>query len=180
MTNLKDGLLPTHNWNQLLEKLKNGEIPPQEIGSAIVKLGKPFDRGRILAAKDVVAAYLNHENYWARHEAMWFLTSWGRLPEYQPALVRALRHDPFVDNRSYAATCLGRLRKGSKDLEAIRALKEALEDDKEDETVRKEAYGSLLEIAKNQPEDFRTDEKQLSDIDWNWVSSLPGGRTLSK
>ena len=180
MMSLKDGLFRTRNWNKLLEKLRKNEIPPQEIGSAIVKLGKPFDQKKILAAKDVVAAYLNHENDWVRHEAMWFLTSWGRLPEYQPALVHALRHDPFVDNRSYAATCLGRLRKGSKDLEAIRALKEVLEDDKEDKTVRKEAYGSLLEIAKNQPEDFRTDEKQLSDIDWNWVSSLAGGRTLGK
>ena len=149
---LTDVLFRTRKWNDLLEKLRNKELPTQEIGSAIVKLGKPFDPEKILAAKDVVAAYLNHEDDWVRHEAMWFLGSWGRLLEYQPALVHALRHDPFVDNRSYAATCLGRLRKGSKNLEAVRALKEAVEDGQEDELVRKEAYASLLEIMKKTSE----------------------------
>jgi hypothetical protein len=106
-------------WNELLDRLKAEQIPSQEIGSAIVKLGKPFNKERILAAKDVVAAYLNHADAWVRHEAMWFLTSWGRLPEYQAALVHALRCDPDVDNRAYAASCLGTLRKGSKNPEAI-------------------------------------------------------------
>ncbi|HWZ46290.1 MAG TPA: HEAT repeat domain-containing protein [Candidatus Saccharimonadales bacterium] len=169
---MTDVLFRKRKWNELLEKLRNKEIPVKEIGSAIVKLGKPFDKEKILAAKDVIAGYLNHEDDWVRREAMWFLTSWGRLPEYQPALIHALRCDPDLDNRSYAATCLGRLRKGSKNLEAIRVLKEALEDGQEDELVRKEAYSSLLEIVKDQPEDFRIHEKQLSDVDWDWVRSL--------
>jgi hypothetical protein len=170
---LSDVLFRTRSWNELLEKLKAAQIPSREIGSAIVKLGKPFDQERILAAKDVVAGYLNHADAWVRHEAMWFLTSWGRLPEYQPALVHALRHDPDVDNRAYGASCLGTLRKGSKNPEAMMALKEALEDMQEDELVRKYAYRSLLEIVKNDPESsFSPNDKQLSDIDWDWVRSL--------
>ncbi|HWZ46192.1 MAG TPA: HEAT repeat domain-containing protein [Candidatus Saccharimonadales bacterium] len=170
---LADVLFRTRNWNELLEKLKAEQIPSHEIGSAIVKLGKPFDQERILAAKDVVAAYLNHADAWVRHEAMWFLTSWGRFPEYQPALVHALRHDPDLDNRAYAASCLGTLRKGSKNPEAMRDLKEALEDAQEDELVRKYFYRSLLEVVKNDPvTDFSLNDKQLSDIDWAWVRSL--------
>jgi hypothetical protein len=169
----KNTSLGTREWNELLVKLRNQEVPSPDIGSAIVKLGKPFDKDRILEAKDVVARYLNHEEPWARREAMWFLASWGRLPEYQPALVHALRHDPDIDNRAYAASCLGTLRKGSKNSEVIRALKEALEDTQEDELVRKYAYRSLLEIVKNDPESsFSPNDKQLSDIDWDWVRSL--------
>lgn len=171
---LTDALFGTRQWNELLEKLRNKEIPAKEIGSAIVKLGKPFDQKRILVAKDVVAPYLNHEDDWVRHEAMWFLTSWGRLAEYQPALIHALREDPFVDNRSYAATCLARLQKGTKNPEATRVLKEAVENTQEDELVRKYAYRSLLEVVRNDPgPDFDAADQQLSDIDWDWVESLP-------
>src|SRR5260370_18784441 len=95
---LTDVLFRKRKWHEVLEKLRNKEIPTKEIGPAIVKLGKPFDPEKILTAKDVVATYLNHEDDWVRREAMWFLTSWGRLPEYRPALIRALREDPHLDN----------------------------------------------------------------------------------
>ena len=45
------------NWDDLLDQLKNGQIPRDQIGSAIVKLGKPFASAIIIAAKDTVALY---------------------------------------------------------------------------------------------------------------------------
>lgn len=169
---LRDDLFGNRKWKKLLEELRNRELPPKEIGSAIVKLGKPLRQKRILAAKDVIAPYLDHEDNWVRHEAMWFLTSWGGLHEFQPALISALKHDPFVDNRSYAAICLGRLNKGRKNAEAIAALKAAVEDNQEDGLVRKDAYCALLAIVKNQSVDSSAYDRQLSEIDWGWVSSL--------
>jgi HEAT repeat protein len=161
------------HWNELLEKLRSRGIPSQEIGRAIVKLGKPFDRQRILSAKDVIASYLNHEDNWVRREAMWFLTSWGRLVEYQPALIHALRNDPFLDNRSYAATCLGALQRGTQNPEAVRALRDTVEDTEEDELVRKYAYRSLLEIVwGDSAPSFSPHDQDLSSIDWDWVRSI--------
>ena len=57
------------NWDDLLDQLKNGQIPHDQIGSTIVKLGKPFVSARIIAAKDTVALYLDHSDSWVRHEA---------------------------------------------------------------------------------------------------------------
>jgi len=42
-------------WQDLLERLKNRQIPADQIGHAIVNLGKPFDRAKMLASKDTVA-----------------------------------------------------------------------------------------------------------------------------
>ena len=89
----------------VIEQLKNHKIPPTEIGSAIVRLAKPYREERIAATKDIVAAYLRDENPWARHEAMWFLTSWARLREYEPQLGRDAQ---FAQNfGSQVALCLG-------------------------------------------------------------------------
>lgn len=164
-----------HNqrWEDVLERLKNRQIPPEQIGHAIVKLGKPFDRARILAAKDTVALYLDHNDSWVRHEAMWFLTTWGKLREYQPALIRALRTDPEPDNRSFATTCLGRLQEGTGDADAVAALKAAVEDQTLDQLVRLYAYGALLQVVKGISDlAYSPNEHKLLDIDWEWVRSL--------
>jgi HEAT repeats len=166
-------LCPDEKWEDVLNGLKSGQIPPEQIGHAIVKLGKPFDGARILAAKDTVALYLNHNDSSIRHEAMWFLTSWGRLKEYEPALIRALQTDPDLDNRSYAATCLGRLRQGTNDAGAVAVLKAAVEDKDLDQLVRLYAYGALLQVVKGISDlGYSPHEHKLSDVDWGWVSSL--------
>jgi hypothetical protein len=161
------------NWEDVLERLKNRQIPLEQIGHAIVKLGKPFDRTRILTAKDTVAVYLNHEDSWVRHEAMWFLAAWGRLKEYQPALIHTLRTDPNFDNRSFAATCLGRLQEGTGDVNAVAALKSAVEDENLDSLVRLYAYGALIQVVKGiSGTEYSPHERKISDIDWGWVRSL--------
>jgi hypothetical protein len=87
---------PSQSWDDVLDQLKNGRIPLEQIGPAIVKLGKPFEPARILAAKDTVALYLDHTDSWVRHEAMWFLTAWGRLKEYQPRSSMLSRLTPIM------------------------------------------------------------------------------------
>src|SRR6185437_5732427 len=128
--------LDDQTWDNTLGRLKSGQIPAEEIAHTIVRLGKPFDQSKIIAAKDTVAQFLNHPDSWVRHEAMWFLTAWGRLKEYQSALIQAIRTDPDVDNRSFAATCLGRLEEGTGEPNAVSALKSAVEDEILDPLLR--------------------------------------------
>lgn len=166
-------LFRDQRWEDVLDRLKRGQIPPDQIGHAIVKLGKPFDQTRIRAAKDTVAPYLDHSDSWVRHEAMWFLAAWGRLKEYQPALIRALRTDADLDNRSFAATCMGRLWQGTSDPEVVAALKTAVEDSDLDQLARLHAYGALLQVVKGISDlGYSPHEHKLSDVDWEWVSSL--------
>ena len=167
-------LFHSGEWDEVLEKLKAQKFPTDEIGPAIVKLGKPYNEKRILRAKNVVAAYLKHPDNWVRHEAMWFLGSWGKLRQFQPALIDALQNDPDSDNRDYASLCLAHLLRGTGDLGAIKALKEVVLNEKEDKLVRLSSYGALLEIVdKRSGVDFQANDKDLSDIDWAWVRSLP-------
>jgi len=160
-------------WEDVLDRLKRGQVPPDQIGRAIVRVGKPFDQAKILAAKDTVALYLNHSDSWVRHEAMWFLTSWGRLKEYQPALIHALLTDDDLDSRCYAATCLGRLCEGTNAGEVVAALKTTVENNDIDDLVRLCAYGALLQVVKGTSDlGFWPHEHKLSDVDWKWLSSL--------
>jgi hypothetical protein len=160
-------------WEDVLECLKSHRIPAEEIGPAIVYLAKPYDPERILAAKEIIATYLNHTDGWVRHEAMWFLTYWGGLKEYQPALIRALRKDPDLDNRSFAASCLGRLQAGLGDAEVVAALKCIVEDESLDQLLRLYAYGALLQVVKGISDlGYSPHDQELSDIDWAWVRSL--------
>lgn len=161
-------------WQVLLQKLSRRDLRTDEIGPAIVQLGKPYDEQKILVAKGVVESYLHHTDPWVRHEAMWFLASWGKLIEHQRDIIRALQSDPDSDNRSFAALCLAHLRRGSKDQESTHALRDVVLNQKEDAVVRLSAYGALLEICRNQSGmDYQTYEKDLSEIDWAWVGSLP-------
>jgi hypothetical protein len=170
---MANNLFGEQGWEEVLERLKNRRIPRNEIAHAIVRLGKPFDQARILAAKDTVALLLDDSDSWVRHEAMWFLTTWGKLKEYQPALIRALRTDPDLDNRSFAATCLGRLQEGTSDADAVAALKAAVEEESMDQLVRLSAYGALLQVVKGISDlGFSPHDCTLSDIDWKWVRSL--------
>src|SRR5262245_43131907 len=106
------------SFTELLERLRQRALSVEEIGPAIVKLAKPFDHDRITAAREVVASYLEHPDAWVRHEAIWFLASWARLPEYRPHVLQAFRTDPDADNRGYAALCLTYLYEGTRSAEA--------------------------------------------------------------
>jgi len=164
--------LNNKKWQDLLADLKDGRISDDQIGSTIVRLAKPLDRDRVLSAKDTIIPYLEHPNTWARHEAMWFLR-WAKLVDHKQALIHALQNDPDVDNRSYAALCLSNLLPGTSDHDSIQALKVKVLDSSEDEHVRLDSYGALLEIAENRSGgDFFSGSANLENIDWNWVHTL--------
>ena len=160
------------DWDVLLRRLSAGEIPDSEIGSAIVHLSKPLDRQRVTAAKDTVLRYLNHQNSWARHEAMWFI-NWAKFREEKSALIEALRNDQDSDNRGFAALCIAHLMSGTADKESLNALRATVLSESEDPPVRINAYGALIEIATNRSGSaFFVGEKKLEDVDWDWVSKL--------
>jgi hypothetical protein len=164
--------LSNQEWEILLRKLSAGEIPASEIGSAIVRLSKPFDSQRVAAAKDTVLLHLSHRNGLARQEAMWFIR-WAGFREEKSALIRALRNDTDPDNRGYAALCTASLMAGTADKESVDALKAAVLDENEDASVRTDAYGALLEVATNRRDsDFNMRKKSLDDVDWEWISKL--------
>ncbi len=159
-------------WEVLLRRLSASEVPDSEIGSAIVHLSKPLDRQRVAAAKDTVLSYLNHQNAWARHEALWFIR-WAGLLEEKSALIHALNNDPDPDNRGHAALCIEQMLRGTSDREAVDALKVKVQDAAEDAAVRYIAYGALIEVATDRSgSEFYTGTENLDNVDWAWVSKL--------
>ena len=164
--------LSKQEWEALLRKLSSGEIPDGEIGPAIVHLSKPLDPQRVAVAKETVLRYLDHQNSWARHEAMWFIP-WAGFREENAALVKALRNDEVSDNLGYAALCIAHLMNVTADSTSVNVLKTTVLNEKEDTAVRMNAYGALLEVATKQSgSDFYIGKKNLRDIDWEWVSKL--------
>jgi hypothetical protein len=164
--------LSDQEWRLLFTKLANKRIPDEEIGSAIVHLAKPFDAARVEKAKDTILGYLNHPHAYARHEAMWFVR-WAKLVNHKPALIHALEGDQDSDNRGFAALCLAQLLRGTSDQEAIQALKGKVLDTVEEEHVRLDSYGALLEIAQNRSGgDFLSQVANIDSVDWKWVGTL--------
>ncbi len=160
-------------WRLLLTRLGAGEVPDDQIGPTIVRLAKPFEEARVLAATDTTVRFLQHPDHWARHEAMWFVR-WAKLLDYVPALIRALQEDPEPDNRSYAAVCLAHLLMRTSDQKAIHALQKKVLNDSEEQLVRLNCYGALLEIASNRPGSiFFSGSASLEDVDFAWVRTLP-------
>lgn len=177
--------LDSASWNELLDALARGAIAPEQVHTAIVRLGKPLDKDRIQIAKHVVSRYLEHPDPWVRHEALWFLGSWGRLREFEPAIIRALRSDPVDDNREFAAACLGILEFGQNEPHVLKALRESVLNPGEAESVRLTSYAAMLEvtgvnIGKKDLSDFQMGRKLISDINWKWVEDTANQRSGTK
>jgi hypothetical protein len=139
-----------------------------------VRLGKPYDEKRILKAKEVVAGYLNDADPCVRHEAVWFLASWGRLFEYEPQVIQMMLHDPLEDNRGYAANCVGVLRARHGGRHTLEVLRTVVLNEQEVEQVRVKAYAAMRKVAGAPISSadlfgFEIGEKHVEDIDWNWV-----------
>jgi hypothetical protein len=164
--------LSDQKWQDLFTELVNKRIPDEEIGSAIVHLAKPFDAVRVETAKDTILGYLDHPHAYARHEAMWFIR-WAKLVNHKTALIHALQADPDSDNRGFAALCLAQLLRGTSDHGATQALKGKVLDTAEEELVRLDSYGALLEIAENRSgSDFFSGAANIQSVDWKWVGAL--------
>lgn len=172
MTNI--ARLDDKSWQELLKDLRERRVPAHSVHKWIVRLGKPYDAQRVRMAKEVVSMYLKDIDPWVRHEALWFLASWGKLLEFQPQVTEMLLHDQSDDNRGFAANCLGTLRAESCDPEVLDILRTVTLNESEVEQVRLKAYASMLKVASRRISptdqfDFEIADKQLSDVDWNWV-----------
>lgn len=169
---MNDANLKESAWQDFFARLKRGEIPDDQIGPAIVHLAKPFDAARIETAKDTILTFLNHQNAWARHEAMWFIR-WANLIDHTPALIEALKNDPDSDNRRYAAICLAHLLQGTSDHDAIKELSRIVLEESEDSLVRVDCYGALVEMLNRENgSKYFGEPSRVEAIDLDWVRSL--------
>jgi len=81
-------------------------------------------------------------------------------------LIRALKSDPDLDNRSFAASCIGSLQEGTTDADAVAALRATVEDDTEDQLVRLYAYGALRRVVDGlSGAAYSPHDHKLSDVD---------------
>jgi hypothetical protein len=163
-------------WKEVLDLLRRREVPDDQIGHAIVLVGKPHDESRAQAAKEVVASYLKHSNPWARHEATWFLGCWYRLKEYEPLIQNAFINDPDEENRSYAARCLAGLAEGSQNKDLLKTLASVTRSPGEPKAVRLSAYDAMQVVFNGKSalrslgSDFGLGK--LDRIDWQWVEKF--------
>jgi HEAT repeat protein len=163
--------------DEALMRLRNGASSPQEIARAIAWVAKPFDKIRFETAKPVVAELLHHPDAVVRHEAIWFLGSWGKETAFVPALIQIMQNDSDIWNRAYAARCVGNLSRTG-DSTVVGALLQVVRDTEEEDDVRTSAYGALL-LAVNgancsgAADDFQIwHSKGTRDIDQAWLDSL--------
>lgn len=162
-------------WEEALEVLRTGRVPEELLHKAILRVGKTYDMDKLHTARHVIAQYLDHENPWVRHEAMFCLGVWGKLREFEPHIIRMMQDDPDPDNRGAAALCLGIMESGSKHAEGLKALARVALKATEEDTVRLTAYGAMLEvwhggIERNWP--YQMGDRTLQEVDWTWVRSF--------
>lgn len=153
----------------------NASVDSEQICSAIVCIGKPYDSEVIEALAAIVGKYLDHPDHVVRHQAVWFLSSWGHLPEYASRIRDAACMDSEVDNRAFAAKSLGSILKLTKDPSLTRNLLAFVEDERETVEVRSSAYSGLL-YAWNRDEAFAflLGDKAISEVDREFIMKLHG------
>lgn len=156
---------------QLLEAGVTAE--PDEICRAIVGIAKPYDAHVIGASAALVATFLDHPDPSVRHEAIWFLGSWGHLPEYASRIHGTACMDSDVYNRAFAAKSLGSILKQDKCSALTKLILAFVEDEQEEIEVRLSAYSGLL-YAWNMPDDFLflVGEKTISEVDPEFLTEL--------
>lgn len=166
-------------WDAAYAILSNTENQsPELILEAITRLGKPFDRAQILRASPLVATYLEHENFLVRHQAVWFLGCWGRVPAFISSIIRAAQCDVDMDNRAYAANCAGQILKSNRDGSAIKELRQIALSENEEPEVRSAAYAALLYACYGEKGSSRAGgfeargSKSIADFDLPWLMSL--------
>jgi hypothetical protein len=144
-----------------------------EICRAIGVIGKPYDADVIQAHAALVATYLDHADHVVRYQALWLLGSWGHLQGYAARLRDAAHVDPDVYNRAFAVRSLGSILKRDKDPALTRHILAFVEDEKEENEVRRSAYSGLI-YAWNRPGEFAflTGEKAISEVDREFLTQL--------
>ena len=153
--------------------LEAGTADSGQICHAIVEIAKPYDAEIIKQHAPLIASFLDHPDSLIRHQAVWYLGSWGHLPTYVSQIVHAAENDPDSDNRAFAARSAGSILKHHKKRDLAELLLRLVEDDQQETEVRLSAYSGLL-YAWNRPDDFGflTVDKTLADVDRDFVAKL--------
>jgi hypothetical protein len=155
--------------------LESGTTESNKICHAIVEIGKPYDSKIIAEHASLVATYLNHPDCLVRHEAIWYLGSWGHLPEYVPQLLAAADGDLDPDNRAFATRSLGTILRHKKDRSLTGYLLDVIDNEREEADVRLWSYSySGLLYAWNRPDDFAVgiNARPISEVDQDFVDQL--------
>jgi HEAT repeat protein len=154
--------------------LESKAATPEQIIQAIVQIGKPLDETVVKKTAALIASYLHHDDFLVRYQAIWFLSSWGRLPEYISEVIKAAKQDPNVDNRAFAARSAGLVLKKQKDKAALQSLAAMVEDQNEEPEVRTAAYSALLRTwNKREARDFEPmGDKSVEDIEVAWLERV--------
>lgn len=126
-----------------LEALKAGRVPQEELCSTLHDFGEANFRD----AEPQVAQYLAHPNENVRYTAVNVLALHWKSPEHIATLQRMLFEDADSDVRRVAATGLGAILKGSRDVRTSRLLIRRLRDSDENRFVREAAYEALVDVA---------------------------------
>ena len=153
--------------------LESRAAPPENICTAIVSIGKPYDAEVITAKAGLVSMYLDHSDHVVRYNAIWFLGSWGHLPAYASHIYKAAQADQDVQNRAYSARSLGSILRQQKDASLTKHLLNLVQSEHEVMEVRLSAYSGLLYAwSRADAFAFLIGEKAISDVDRTFISQL--------
>lgn len=154
---------------KLLNKLKKGKMPKDEIPHIISIFGK----NRFLEAKKEVEKYIDREDEIIRYNVLsTLILDWG-LKEHYKTAIRML-NDSDEEVRGMAVACIGSLKRGTKDGESLRIVLRVFEENKNNWFMRDSAYEAILNI-EGVPEDKRPTKRILNpkkDIDWNLIHKI--------
>lgn len=168
-------------WEEAYSLLASTErnLDSEAICTAITRLGKPYEEQQVRRAAPLVHKYLHHDSHLVRHQAIWFLGSWGKLYGYLSSIIQSAQSDADDYNRAFAARCAGIILESHRDAEASKALLRLAIAEGEEPDVRIAAYGALLcasfgKAGWNRAREFEpTGSKSVADFDLAWLMSLP-------
>ncbi len=155
----------------LLKKLKTKKIPEQDIAHLI----SLFGNNMFLEAKDEVEKYLYSENGIVRYNVLSALIlDWG-YTQYYTVVKKILLNDPDEDVRGMAASCIGSIKRGTWDIDALGILLMVFKNENETWLVRDLSYHSILDVVgiprEKQPKASRIlDYKK--DVDWDLIHKI--------
>lgn len=151
----------------LLEKLKNREIPEDRIAKTIALFGREMFK----EARKEVEKYIHSKDEIIRYNALvTLILDWGLQEHYETAK-KLLLNDSDEDVRGLGAACMGSLKRGANDKEALRTLLKVFKNKKEHWLVRSSAYSAILDIIgvprQEQPGALGDDYEK--DVDWDII-----------
>lgn len=156
--------------NRLLNKLKNDKMSKKDIAHIISLFGSNIFK----EAKREIERYIDDKDEIIRYNVLTTLILDFGLREHYKTARRLLLNDPDAEVRGLSATCIGSLKRETKDKEALSILLNTLKNKKEHWLVRSSAYSAILDILgiprRQQPGALGDDFEDY--IDWNLIKTV--------